>query len=291
MANYKEIETIWLHFEDFPNLQQFAGGPKNIADSRGEAIRRLSRLPGAHYSDPEFSWEYATAPAAVGFAKSDGLGEAYHGDLFVGMSVPLPLGGPLLHFDLSRNRERLDVESVEAENGDFNSLKGSEEFLIGTNFGVVTDIETGPNGNLYVVSLSNGAVYEIFRQSEGETVHFNTTLLGENEVPGPGDPDGEGQAHVFISQELNTVCYSLVVQNIVLPATGAHIHDGDVDEAGPVVVPFTPPDESGASAGCVHDVDPALIADILAHPSGYYVNVHSTEFPPGAVRGQLPGER
>ena len=40
----------------------------------------------------------------------------------------------------------------------------SESLLIGRNFGVGTDIQTGPNGNVFVVSLSNGAVYEIFRR-------------------------------------------------------------------------------------------------------------------------------
>jgi aldose sugar dehydrogenase len=40
----------------------------------------------------------------------------------------------------------------------------SESLLFGRNFGVSTDIQTGPNGNLFVVSLSNGAIYEIFRR-------------------------------------------------------------------------------------------------------------------------------
>ena len=40
----------------------------------------------------------------------------------------------------------------------------SESLLIGTDFGIGTDIETGPNGNLFVVSLSNNAIYEIFRR-------------------------------------------------------------------------------------------------------------------------------
>ena len=43
-------------------------------------------------------------------------------------------------------------------------LTESESLLVGTDFGIGTDIETGPNGNVFVVSLSNHAVYEIFGQ-------------------------------------------------------------------------------------------------------------------------------
>jgi hypothetical protein len=54
-----------------------------------------------------------------------------------------------------------------------------------------------------------------------------------------------------------------------------------------VVVPLTPPDESGMSTGCVSDVDPALIEAIVTRPARYYGNVHTTDFPAGAIRGQL----
>jgi aldose sugar dehydrogenase len=287
VADYKEIETTSLHGEDFPNLQQLRWGPENIADTRSEALRRLFRLPGSRYSDPEFSWEFVVAPAAVGFVKSQALGEAYQGDLFVGLAVPLPLGGPLFRFDLSSNRQRLDVDEREAENEDFNSLIGSEEFLIGTNFGVVTDIETSPGGNLFVVSLTNGAVYEISKQTEADSVHLKATLTGKAEVPGPGDPDGMGQSNVFLNPEAGQVCFSIVVSDITLPAMAAHIHAGTKGVAGDVVVPLTPPDATGVSTGCVSDVDPALIQAISAKPGRYYVNVHTTDFPAGALRGQL----
>jgi len=287
VADYKEIESTSLHNEAFPNLQQFRWGPENIADTKREALRRLFSLPGSRFSDPEFSWEFAVAPAAIGFVKGEGLGESYQGDLFVGLSLPLPLGGPLLRFDLSDNRAKIaGIDEPEAENEDFNSLIGSEDFLIGTNFGVVTDIETSPNGNLFVVSLSSGAVYEVFQQTEAASVHLKASMTGTEEVP-PGDPDGTGKSNVSLNTENNSVCFSTVVTNIALPAAAAHIHVGEAGVAGAIVIPLTPPDEFGNAGGCVSNVDPALVQAIIAEPSNYYVNVHNAEFQSGAVRGQL----
>lgn len=288
VRDYKAIETTSLHNEDFPNLQQFRWGPENIADSPGQALRRLVSLPHSRFSDPEFSWQFAIAPAAIGFVKSEALGEAYHGDLFAGLSLPIPVGGPLLRFNLTSNRARFaGLDRLEAENEDFNSLIGSEDLLIGTDFGIVTDIETGPNGNLFVVSLSNGAVYEIFKQTEAGSALLKASLTGAAEAPGPGDPDGKGEARVFLNQEPGAVCFAIVVSDITLPAAAAHIHVGNRGVAGDVVVTLAPPDESGVAAGCASDVDPSLIQAIVDRPARYYVNVHTTDFPDGAVRGQL----
>jgi CHRD domain len=119
------------------------------------------------------------------------------------------------------------------------------------------------------------------------TRSFTTTLTGAAEVPGPGDPDGSGVAKIRLNPGDGEVCFKLSVSDIVLPTIGAHIHVGTEDVAGPVVVGLTPPGESGTSSGCV-SADPALIRAIGQNPAGYYVNVHTTDFPAGAVRGQLP---
>ena len=168
LSEYRAIETTSLHHEDFPNLQQFRWPPERIADTPAEALARLFVLPGSHYSDPEFSWKHVLAPAAIGFLNSRALGPQFFGDLFVGVSVPEPLGGPLFHFNLTGNRQKIGVDDPNledrvADNLDFHDLTESESLLIGRDFGVVTDIKTGPNGNLYVVSLDQGTVYEIFR--------------------------------------------------------------------------------------------------------------------------------
>jgi hypothetical protein len=113
---------------------------------------------------------------------------------------------------------------------------------------------------------------------------LTTTLLGAEEVPGPGDPDGSGVAVITLNSGQGEVCWDLTVSNIS-PATAAHIHSGPAGVAGPVVVPLSPPTD-GSSDGCIA-ADPALIKDIRKNPTNYYVNVHNSEYPAGALRGQL----
>src|SRR5687768_3812193 len=112
VPEYRLIETTSLHHEDFPNLQQFRWGPERIAMTEAEALSRLFTLPGSQYSDPEFSWKHVLAPAAIGFLNSRALGPQYFGDLFVGFSVPEPLGGPLFRFNLTGNRRKIGVDDT-----------------------------------------------------------------------------------------------------------------------------------------------------------------------------------
>lgn len=166
VADFRNIETTALHHETFPNLQQFRWGPENIATSATEARTRLFDIAGSQYSEPEFSWKYVLAPSAIGFQDGRGLGSSYDGDLFVGFSTLDTLGGPLFRFNLTGNRRNIAVDDPRlndrvADNLTFHDMTESESLLFGTNFGVVTDIETGPDGHLYVVSLIDGVIYEI----------------------------------------------------------------------------------------------------------------------------------
>jgi hypothetical protein len=115
---------------------------------------------------------------------------------------------------------------------------------------------------------------------------ITVTMTGAAERPGPGDPDGSGTASFTINRGLGEVCWEIEVTGITLPSIGAHIHLAPVTDAGPVVVPLTPPDATGMSSGCV-DADPALVKAITKDPAAYYVNVHTTDFPAGALRAQL----
>jgi glucose/arabinose dehydrogenase len=166
IAEFKAIETSPAPLF---GLQQVRWSPTNIADTPAQALARLFMLPGAHYSDPEFSWKFAVAPAAIGFLSSTALGSQYRGDLFVGASRTNLDAGYLFHFNLTGNRRKIGTDDPALEDrvadniAKFDATE-SESLRFGFGFGIGTDIQTGPNGNLFVVSLSNGAVYEIFRR-------------------------------------------------------------------------------------------------------------------------------
>ena len=110
-------------------------------------------------------------------------------------------------------------------------------------------------------------------------------LLGGNEVPGPGDPNGKGWAAITLNASQGEVCWRIAVWDLSGTPTAAHIHVGTADVAGPVVVTLSAP-VTGDSEGCT-SADPALIKDIARNSEQYYVNVHTDNFPAGAVRGQL----
>jgi glucose/arabinose dehydrogenase len=171
IQQFKQIELTLPPSGGLPGaqLQQIRWPATNIADTPEEALSRLHQLPGSHYSDPEFSWKFATPPAGIGFLSSRALGPQYENDLFAGAATPNTLGGYLFRFNLTGNRRKIGVDDPRledrvADNTAKHDITESESLLFGTNFGVGTDVETGPNGNLYVVSLTHGAVYEIHRR-------------------------------------------------------------------------------------------------------------------------------
>lgn len=129
----------------------------------------VDRDPVSTYNDPEFSWKYEVAPGALGFIHSRALGRNYQGNLILGAARPLLEGGHLFRFELTKSRKRVLVRDERlkdrvADNLAKYDITESESLLFGRGFGVSTDIQSGPNGNLYIVSLSAGAVYEIYRK-------------------------------------------------------------------------------------------------------------------------------
>jgi hypothetical protein len=119
---------------------------------------------------------------------------------------------------------------------------------------------------------------------------LSTALTGAAEAPGPGDPDASGFASITLNQGLGEVCFDLSWENIDGTVIASHIHVAPPGTPGPIVVPLFGNESfpgTGTASGCVNGVDEALIKAIRQDPAAYYVNIHSTVFPAGAIRGQL----
>jgi aldose sugar dehydrogenase len=164
VAQFKEIETSAQFF----GLQQIRWPPTNIADTEAEALSRLFMLPGARFSDPEFSWKFEVAPAGLGFVTGRALGVQYNGDLFMGGARDFLFSGHIFRMEITGNRKSVGVDDPRIEDRVADNLAKfeateSESLVWGQNFGLTTDILQGPNGNLFVLSNTHGALYEVFR--------------------------------------------------------------------------------------------------------------------------------
>ncbi len=279
ISEFKSIESTY----GAGNLQQLRWSPSNIAATPQQALARLYALPGSQYTDPEFSWKYAVAPAGMGFVKGRGLGSQFEGDLLVGASRTTLLNGYLFRFRFSDNRKHFKfadslLNDLVADNLDKFDQTESESLVAGRDFGVVTDIETAPNGNIYVASLLNGAIYEI--KSKPSTI-FYANLTGAQEVP-PNGSTATGTATLVLSPDETTGTVSLNFSGLSSAQTDAHIH-------GPAA--------PGSTAGVLFPIPTGQISDFKITLTAaqaqnlknglLYINVHSGNFPNGEIRGQF----
>jgi hypothetical protein len=130
-------------------------------------------------------------------------------------------------------------------------------------------------------ALANGSP-ESTTLSGAEEVHPTTGALNA------GDPDGSGTAGLRLNQGQGRVCFDLRWTN-VSPVQMAHIHKAPAGSNGGVVVTLlgSPSSSTTGESGCVTGLAKSLVKDIRQNSSDYYVNVHTSEFPGGAIRGQL----
>jgi hypothetical protein len=95
-----------------------------------------------------------------------------------------------------------------------------------------------------------------------------------------GDPDGSGSALVRLNKARKRVCAVLDWKKIGRP-DAAHIHNRS---DGSIKIDLT---NAADGSGCTSGVKKSEIADVIEHPRRYYVNVHNTKYPAGAIQGNL----
>lgn len=123
----------------------------------------LVMLDGAHYADPLFSWQLPVGVTDIAFFDSDRLGEKYRDNIFVGDVN----NGNLYFFQVNQNRTGLQLGGNLSDLVADTYTEGNETkteappVVLGEGFGRITDIETGPDGYLYILTYEDGRIYRI----------------------------------------------------------------------------------------------------------------------------------
>jgi aldose sugar dehydrogenase len=154
-ASYDETNLVRPGFN---SGWQTVMGPISLS---GDTEEDLVNFPGSHYADPLFSWAEPPAVTDIEFLDSSNLGDRYTNNIFVGDIN----NGNLYFFGVNENRNAIQLDAAQQESGLSDLVVDNEEELsaitFGSGFGGITDIETGPDGFLYVLSYDDGIIYRI----------------------------------------------------------------------------------------------------------------------------------
>jgi aldose sugar dehydrogenase len=153
-SGYYPVQGIWSHGVDpKSNISTW-----KIASTNSNTLVDFGGK--GNYSAPEFIWADTIGVTAVKFFHSDRLGEEYRDDMFVGGIVT----GDIYHFDLNEDRTQLILSGELEDKIAETSEVGAKDIVFGEDFAGISDLEVGPDGNLYVVSLGQGKIFKVVLQ-------------------------------------------------------------------------------------------------------------------------------
>jgi glucose/arabinose dehydrogenase len=186
-GNSDEINLVEPGFNS--GWQEIQGMASNTDDDDGFDLEEdIVDFEGkGKYSDPELVWMDTEGPTAAKFLNSDKLGIQYVNDMFVGDVH----NGWIYHFDLNEYRTDLILEGPLADKI-ANTPEEMQETIFGEGFGGITDLEVGPDGYLYVVSIGQGAIYRIVPGVNGGGSGGVTTDIDDDEQGEEFDDDDIG---------------------------------------------------------------------------------------------------
>lgn len=133
-------------------------------------IAQLPAYPGYTYHDPQFTWHKCVAPTGISFSSPQGFGK-HKDSVFVGDCN----NGNVYRFQLNQNRDGFVFNSPELADKQVDPGESMSEIVFATGFGCISDVVTGPDGLLYVTSLSDGTIYRIVPQYSLEGIKTTIT--------------------------------------------------------------------------------------------------------------------
>jgi len=156
-GGWAKIQGIWT-LNDEHKKGEIVSLPLNADENKDYGLVDFGGK--GKYSSPELVWD--VAPTALTFLNSDKLGKQYENDMFVGDAKY----GNLYHFKLDKERKGLLLDGLPLEDNKVASLEELEQqaAVFGHGFGVITDIEVGPDdGYLYILTFAkeDGTIYKI----------------------------------------------------------------------------------------------------------------------------------
>ena len=140
-SGWVKVQGIWQ--PNFEQMGKIVHNPTKLVSFNGKG----------KYSEPEFTWIPTIAPTALVFFTSNNYGADYKNTLFVGDANT----GTLYHFKLNANRSGLELGGM-LKDKIANSVNEVKNVTFATGFGRITDVDLGPDGNLYVLSSENGLI-------------------------------------------------------------------------------------------------------------------------------------
>jgi aldose sugar dehydrogenase len=154
-SGYRKVQGIWNMGEGQKKAGLALEEPGNLVNFGGRGI----------YSSPEFTWDHTVGPTALKFLTTDKLGKEYENDMFVADAD----NGRIYHFKLNQNRTALFLQGplLDKLADTDNEL---DNVTLAQGFGLITDLEIGPDGYLYVLSHDQGRVYRIVPSHLNEDV-------------------------------------------------------------------------------------------------------------------------
>ena len=162
-SGWSKVQGTWLMDRVDPDLPSSESIKANIQDSED-----LIDFDGrGKYSEPEFTWWQTLGPTALKFLSSAKLGTGYKNDMFVG-DVQF---GNVYHFELSKDRTELALpdgplaDKIADTDEELLTGNGAASLVFAQGFGVITDIQVGYDGYIYILSFDKGSLFRIMPKS------------------------------------------------------------------------------------------------------------------------------
>jgi aldose sugar dehydrogenase len=155
-GGWNKVQGIWPYIEDHtPDVSDITYIPSDLVDFNGKG----------KYHAPQFTWNRTVGPTALTFLSTDKLGKQYQNDMLVADVN----NGRIYHFELNQDRNQLHLEGplmdkVADNDGEL------ENVIFAGDFGLITDLEVGPDGYLYFVVFNEGKIYRIIPNNQNYDV-------------------------------------------------------------------------------------------------------------------------